>query len=92
MGRKQADPPDAGAVGGASRDGHRALMQPAVGFVLACAAIATTFQVAPVVLGWRFFRRARRRAAAWSNGPLPPVTLLKPLKGQGIDLLTSGNH
>lgn len=60
-------------------------MHPVVWFVLAGTAIATVFQVAPVVLGWRFFRRAKRRMAG-SAGALPPVTLLKPLKGRGIDL------
>jgi ceramide glucosyltransferase len=37
-----------------------------------------------VVLGWRFFRRARRTAAP--DAALPAVTLLKPLKGRGLDL------
>jgi ceramide glucosyltransferase len=60
-------------------------MHPAVGLVLVSAVIATLFQVAPVVLGWRFFRRARRPRLPWDRA-LPAVTLLKPLKGRGLDL------
>jgi ceramide glucosyltransferase len=62
-------------------------MHPIVGLVLACATIATLFQVAPVVLGWRFFRRAWRTPPP--GRPLPGaggVTVLKPLKGRGLDL------
>ncbi len=55
--------------------------------VLACAAIASGYQVAQLVAARLFFRRARRLAAAWPPGDfLPPVTVLKPLKGPGIDL------
>src|SRR5207249_3730884 len=51
--------------------------------VLACATIATGFQVFQVVAAWRFLRRARRFSR---GGPLPPVTVLKPLKGPGVEL------
>src|SRR5439155_23672932 len=48
--------------------------------VLACATIATGFQVFQVVAAWRFLRRARRFSR---GGTLPPVTVLTPLKGPG---------
>jgi len=51
--------------------------------VLACATIATGFQVFQVVAAWRFLRRARRFSR---GGTLPPVTVLKPLKGPGVEL------
>ena len=51
--------------------------------VLVFATIATGFQVFQVVAAWRFLRRARRFSR---GGPLPPVTVLKPLKGPGIEL------
>src|SRR5437660_9557713 len=51
--------------------------------VLVFATIATGFQVSQVVAAWRFLRRARRFSR---GGPLPPVTVLKPLKGPGIEL------
>ncbi len=41
------------------------------------------YQLFQLFAVWLFFRRARRSAA---RGILPPVTILKPLKGPGIDL------
>ena len=51
--------------------------------VLACATVATGFQLFQVAAAWRFLRRARR--GKW-HGTLPPVTVLKPLKGPGVEL------
>jgi ceramide glucosyltransferase len=44
----------------------------------AAGAFALVFAAAAAAFGWRFLRRLRRRAPAAS---LPPVTILKPLKG-----------
>jgi ceramide glucosyltransferase len=52
--------------------------------VLVCAVFATGYQLFQVAAAWRFLRRARRYRTA--GGHLPPVTVLKPLKGLGIDL------
>src|SRR5438552_1678681 len=52
-------------------------------FVLICAAVATGFQFFQIAAALRFLRRARR---ARRSGALPPVTVLKPLKGPGIEL------
>ena len=51
--------------------------------VLACATVATGFQLFQVAAAWRFLRRARRGRL---DGTLPPVTVLKPLKGPGVEL------
>src|SRR2546422_10238110 len=51
--------------------------------VLAGATVATGYQLFQVVAAWRFLRRARRGRRA---GILPPVTVLKPLKGLGVEL------
>jgi len=51
--------------------------------VLVCATVATGFQLFQVAAAWRFLRRARRGRQA---GALPPVTVLKPLKGPGVEL------
>src|SRR5437899_7046374 len=51
--------------------------------VLACATVATGFQFFQVAAAWRFLRRARRGKL---EGTLPPVTVLKPLKGPGVEL------
>ena len=51
-------------------------------FVLACAGVATGYQLFQIYATWRFLRRGRREA----RGPLPAVTVLKPLKGPGLDL------
>jgi ceramide glucosyltransferase len=61
-------------------------MQLAAGFVLGCAAIAGSYQLFQAFAAWRFFRRARRAVRAVSDDALPAVTVLKPLKGPGIDL------
>jgi ceramide glucosyltransferase len=60
-------------------------MQLLFALVLACAGVATGYQVFQLYATWRFFRRARRTAgrAPWK---LPAVTVLKPLKGPGLDL------
>src|SRR5947208_8619835 len=51
--------------------------------VLGCATVATGFQFFQVAAAWRFLRRARRERR---GGALPPVTVLKPLKGPGVEL------
>jgi ceramide glucosyltransferase len=61
-------------------------MHPALFAVLACSVVASGFQLFQVVAARRFLRRSRRAAARVAGAPLPPVTVLKPLKGKGIDL------
>jgi ceramide glucosyltransferase len=56
-----------------------------VAVVLAGAVFAAAYQVFQLVAAAAFFRRARRRAAR-AKDYRPPVTILKPLKGPGIDL------
>jgi ceramide glucosyltransferase len=53
--------------------------------VIACSVVATGYQLFQLVAAAVFFRRARRRAAR-AKDYRPPVTILKPLKGRGIDL------
>jgi ceramide glucosyltransferase len=48
-----------------------------------CAAVAAGYQLFQLVAAWRFLRGRRRLDGP---GPLPAVTVLKPLKGPGIDL------
>lgn len=57
----------------------------ATGLVLALSVVATGYQLFQLVAAAAFFRRARRKAAR-ANDYRPPVTILKPLKGRGIDL------
>jgi ceramide glucosyltransferase len=52
---------------------------------VAGAAVAAAYQLFQLVAAATFFRRARRRAAR-TRDYRPPVTILKPLKGSGIDL------
>jgi ceramide glucosyltransferase len=58
-----------------------------VAVVLGCAVVATGYQLFQLAAAVRFFHRARREAARRPalTDP-PPVTILKPLKGPGIDL------
>jgi ceramide glucosyltransferase len=53
--------------------------------VLACSVVGTGYQLFQLVAVGAFFRRARHRAAR-DRDYRPPVTILKPLKGRGIDL------
>jgi len=55
-------------------------------FVIGCATIAAAYQLFQVFAAWWFFRRTRRAEVAAPDTELPPVTLLKPLKGPGVDL------
>jgi ceramide glucosyltransferase len=57
-----------------------------VWLVFACAAIAAAYQLFQVLATWLFLHRTRALATPTSARSLPPVTLLKPLKGPGVDL------
>ena len=62
-------------------------MHPGIGFVLACALVAGGYHLFEWVAAWWFFRRAARAIRPLPPGAaMPPVTVLKPLKGPGIDL------
>jgi len=62
-------------------------MHPGIGFVLACALVAGGYHLFEWVAAWWFFRRAARAIRPLPPGAaLPPVTVLKPLKGPGVDL------
>jgi ceramide glucosyltransferase len=50
--------------------------------VLACSAIASIYQLLQIVAARRFLRAVRRP----STGHTPPLTVLKPLKGPGVEL------
>lgn len=57
------------------------------GIVLTLAAASAAYRLFELVCGLFFFRDARRKWLRWSARPyVPPVTILKPLKGEGIDL------
>jgi ceramide glucosyltransferase len=56
-----------------------------VWIVLAMSVVGTGYQLFQLVAAAAFFRRARRRAER-AKDYRPPVTILKPLKGPGIDL------
>lgn len=57
----------------------------ALAFVcIACAMVAGCYQLFQLFATWWFFRSAHRRPVG--SGPLPGVTVLKPLKGEGVDL------
>ena len=60
-------------------------MDVVVWLVLGSSVVATGYQLFQVVAAAAFFGRARRRAAR-AKDYRPPVTILKPLKGRGIDL------
>ena len=53
-----------------------------VTLALACSAFATVYQVVQIVASRRFLRRARYPR----DGHTPPITVLKPLKGPGLEL------
>jgi ceramide glucosyltransferase len=62
-------------------------MSAVLSVVLALAAVSTAYQLFQLFAAWRFFRRARRPGRRmWAAHTLPAVTILKPLKGPGIDL------
>ena len=60
-------------------------MHPLAWPVLGCAAFASGFQLFQLVAAHRFFRRGRR-AVRGLPCVRPPVSVLKPLKGPGLDL------
>lgn len=53
--------------------------------VLVCSAIASAYQLVQLLAAHRFLRRADRQARAWPPYR-PRVTVLKPLKGPGLEL------
>jgi len=53
-----------------------------VPLVLACSAIASLYQLLQIVAARRFLRHARRLPTGYT----PPITVLKPLKGPGVEL------
>ena len=54
-------------------------------FVVGCATVAAAYQLFQLFAVWWFLRRGTRAAdAASSDVDLPPVTVLKPLKGPPI--------
>jgi ceramide glucosyltransferase len=61
-------------------------MQLLAGVVVGCAAVGVGYQLFQLFAVWRFLRRGRRAAARYARADLPPVTVLKPLKGEGVDL------
>jgi ceramide glucosyltransferase len=61
-------------------------MNPVVWLVFACAAFACAYQLFQIFATWLFLRRTRALASPPAGRALPPVTLLKPLKGPGVDL------
>jgi ceramide glucosyltransferase len=57
--------------------------------VLACSAFASVYQLVQALAARRFLKRARRTeggTAPGRPGYHPPVTVLKPLKGPGVEL------
>lgn len=60
-------------------------MHPLTLVVLACSGVASAYQLVQLVAAWRFLRRSRSDAPR-SAAPCPPVTVLKPLKGPGLEL------
>jgi ceramide glucosyltransferase len=60
-------------------------MHPVILVVLACSGVASVYQLVQLVAAWRFLRRSRPGARS-SAAPCPPVTVLKPLKGPGLEL------
>ena len=62
-------------------------MQLLVGLVLLLAGVAAAYRLFELVCALFFFRDARRKWSRWSAvSYAPPITILKPLKGEGIDL------
>jgi ceramide glucosyltransferase len=53
--------------------------------VLACSAIASTYQLVQIVAARRFLHAAPRPATGYT----PPLTVLKPLKGPGVELASN---
>ena len=56
-----------------------------VPLVLACSAIASLYQLVQIVAARRFLLRSRRLPTGYT----PPITVLKPLKGPGVELATN---
>jgi ceramide glucosyltransferase len=54
--------------------------------VLACSAVASAYQLVQALAARRFLERARRAEAVAPAGHHPPVTILKPLRGPGVEL------
>src|SRR6516225_3876991 len=52
--------------------------------ILACSGVASAYQLVQLLAAWRFLRR--EKPAPVDAGHCPPVTVLKPLKGPGVEL------
>ena len=61
-------------------------MPPLVALVVGLAAVATGYQLFQLYAARRFFRRAAPPGPGARDDCLPAVTVLKPLKGPGLDL------
>lgn len=60
-------------------------MHPLALVILACSGVASAYQLVQLLAAWRFLRRQQPPAPAGA-GHCPPVTVLKPLKGPGVEL------
>ena len=60
-------------------------MHPLVLVILACSGSASAYQLVQLLAAWRFLRRTPPPVSAGA-GHCPPVTVLKPLKGPGVEL------
>jgi ceramide glucosyltransferase len=60
-------------------------MHPLVLVILACSGVASAYQLVQLVAAWRFLRRTPAPLPAGA-AHCPPVTVLKPLKGPGVEL------
>ena len=60
-------------------------MHPLVLVILACSGVASAYQLVQLLAAWRFRRRTPPPVPAGA-AHCPPVTVLKPLKGPGVEL------
>src|SRR5215475_7667692 len=60
-------------------------MHPLVLVVLACSAVASAYQLVQLLAAWGFLRRSGPGVPS-AGAARPPVTVLKPLKGPGLEL------
>src|SRR5262249_22691519 len=60
-------------------------MHPLAVVILVCSGVASAYQLVQLLAAWRFLRREQPPAPV-DPGACPPVTVLKPLKGPGVEL------